>query len=273
MREEAETQLVAEAEHFDANALKHLAHRVLEVVAPDVADAHEAKILEKEERDAAAATRLRVWEDGHGKVHGRFTLDGLTGAMLNKQLLARAAPKHRAADGPLGERLPTQERMGRAFAELVQRYPTTALPEAGGLNATVVVLMPLDTLTGGLKAAHLDTGGTISPSLARKLACEAGILPAVLDGDSRVLDLGRKKRFHSQAQRIVATIEQRRCNAEGCDWPPGMSHMHHPIPWALGGGTDRDGMLLCPQHHSRAHDTAFTMSKLPTGRVTFHRRT
>ena len=75
--QDAEAHLLAEAEHFDARALKRFGRRLLEVVAPDAADAHEAKLLEREERDAAAATRLTMWEDGHGKVHGRFTLDTL----------------------------------------------------------------------------------------------------------------------------------------------------------------------------------------------------
>ena len=100
--EEAEAHLLAEAEHFDARALKQFGRRLLEVVAPDAADAHEAKLLEREERDAAAACRLTMWEDGHGKVHGRFTLDTLSGAALKKALLALAAPKHRAASGPSG---------------------------------------------------------------------------------------------------------------------------------------------------------------------------
>jgi hypothetical protein len=142
-----------------------------------------------------------IWDDGHGKVHGRFTLDTLTGAALKKALLAFAAP------------------------------------------------------------------------LARKLACEAGIIPAVLDGHSHVLDLGRKRRFHTETQRIVAIIEQRHCNADGCDAPPGLCHLHHPIPWHSGGQTNGDGMLLCPRHHTRAHDPTFTLTKLPTGRVAFHRRT
>ena len=86
--------------------------------------------------------------DGHGRVHGRFTLDALTGAMLHKALLGIAAPKHQAAtQGPFGERKPGPQRMGRAFAEYIQRYPTDQLPKAGGLAATVVVLMPLETLT------------------------------------------------------------------------------------------------------------------------------
>ena len=160
-----------------------------------------------------------MWDDGHGKVHGKFTLDSLTGAMLKKHLFALAAPRHRASQGPLGERRPTPQRLGHAFTELIQRYPAKQLPKTGGLNATVVVLMDLDTLMGGLKAARLDTGETISPGAARRIACEAGIIPAVLGGKSQVLDLGRKKRFATEAQRIAKTIEAGGCEIEGCDAP------------------------------------------------------
>ena len=133
-----------------------------------------------------------VWDDGHGKIHGRFTVDSsLTGAMLKKALFAIAAPKHQASKGPLGERRPTPERLGHAFVELIQRYPAKRLPKAGGLNATAVVLIPTRDPDGRPQAAHLDTGETISPGAARRLACEARIIPAVLGGKSQVLDLGR----------------------------------------------------------------------------------
>ena len=49
--------------------------------------------------------------------------------------------------------------------------------------------------------------------------------------------------------------------------------MHHPIPWSHGGKTDRDGIMICPKHHARAHDPTYRMTKLPTGTYTFHRRT
>ena len=111
----AEQHLLELAADHDAKALKHLGRHILEVASPDAADAHEAKLLEREERDAAAATRLTMWDDGHGKVHGRFTLDTLTGATLKKALYAFAAPKHLASKGPLGERRPTPERLGQAF--------------------------------------------------------------------------------------------------------------------------------------------------------------
>ncbi len=222
--EEAEQQLLTLAADHDAKHLRILGRRILELVSPQTADAHEAKLLEKEERAAQVATRLTVWDDGHGKLHGRFTIDSaLSGSMLKKALFAIASPKHQAAKGPLGERRPTPERLGQAFAEYIQRYPTDRLPETGGLNATVVVFTELDTLMGGLKAAHLDTGEAISPGAARRLACEAGIIPAVLGGDSQVLDLGRKRRFYTnpthQDHRAAAANRRLR--------PPGI-HMHHP---------------------------------------------
>jgi hypothetical protein len=53
-----------------------------------------------------------------------------------------------------------------------------------------------------------------------------------------------------------------------------MTHAHHDQSWANAGGTDlKNGRLLCAYHHAKAHDPAYTMTKLPEGRVRFHRRT
>jgi hypothetical protein len=197
--------------------------------------------------------------------------------MFTKALWAIASRRHQAAKGPLDpveQQKPAPERLGRAFVEYIERYPLDRLPKAGGLSATAVVLIPLDTLIGGLQAARLDTGEVISPSLARKLACEAGIIPAVLDGASQVLDVGRKKRYATEAQRIVKTIEAGGCEIEGCDEPPGRTHLHHLTRWVDGGQTDRDTLIMiCGWHHARAHDSRYTMKKLPTGKYGFHRRT
>ena len=68
-------------------------------------------------------------------------------------------------------------------------------------------------------------------------------------------------------------LEQGGCTAEGCDWPPGLCHAHHEIPWSLGGGTSvKAGRLLCPRHHARAHDRHYATTKLPGGKVAFTRR-
>jgi hypothetical protein len=268
----AEEHLIELATDYDAKSLKGFARTILEVVAPDIADAHLAQQLERLERDAEEANRLRVWDTPDGRVRGDFDLDGYSGACLKKALFGLSAPKHRASTGPLGEQKPSAQRLGEAFAEYVRRYPTSKLPKAGGLNATVVVLMPYETLLGDLKAAKLDTGEHISAGLARRIACEAGIIPAVLGGTSEVLDLGRSRRFHSRAQRIKATIEQGGCLAEGHDCPPAFTQMHHPTPWAKGGHTDGHGWMLCPPAHRQAHDPRYRPERLPSGKVRFHRR-
>ena len=109
--------LLAYAAEHDAKALRILGKRILEVVAPEIGEAHEARVLEQEEREAEAAAVFRMTDDGHGKAHGRFTLPAQA-AMLRKALLANAAPKHRAAaDGqaPVPGR-PSPQRLGRRSA-------------------------------------------------------------------------------------------------------------------------------------------------------------
>ncbi len=51
-RDAAEGHLIKEAAHFDAHKLAELGRRILETVDPDKADAHEAKLLEKQEAGA-----------------------------------------------------------------------------------------------------------------------------------------------------------------------------------------------------------------------------
>ena len=272
---QAQARLVVLAREHDAKSLRVLGRRILEVLDPVAADEAEAKKLAEEDRKASATTRLTMSTDGHGRVMGRFTISAAQGAMLKKILLGLAAPKHLAATQGAGvERVPSPERLGRAFGEFIERYPAEKVPAAGGVNATVVVTMDLATLLGGVKAASLDTGEQISADQARRLACEAGIIPAVLGGASQVLDLGRRRRFHTESQRIALALEQGGCTAQGCDWPPGMCHAHHEVAWSRGGPTDlKNGRLLCPRHHARAHDPDFELTKLPGGKVAFTRRT
>jgi hypothetical protein len=90
--EQAETHLVAEAAHHTVRTLRVLGRRLLDVVAPKVAVAHEARLLEREEADALLATKLVLRDDGHGQVHGRFTLPSFHGAALQKMLLAWPPP-------------------------------------------------------------------------------------------------------------------------------------------------------------------------------------
>lgn len=82
------------------------------------------------------------------------------------------------------------------------------------------------------------------------MACSAGILPLVLDGNSLPLDVGREQRLFTAAQRAALAVRDRGCAFPGCDRPPADCHTHHIAPWGAGGSTDlANGVLLCPHHH------------------------
>ena len=253
------------AEH-DPVALRRLAHHVLEVVAPEIAEEHQLKALQRHEALADEACRFSIAEDGHGLCHGRFTLPSHVGAMLKQAVLAINSPKHRHHSG-------TPKGLGHAFCEYVTRYPVDRLPQAGGVDATIVVTMTLENLLGDSETpAVLDTGDQITADQARRLACEAGIIPMVLGGKSKILDLGRSKRLYDLHQRIAMRHRDQQCTTLGCDWPAALCHVHHNTPWSRGGKTDiADGRLLCPRHHSYAHNPKYEMKTIPNGRVVFSR--
>ncbi|WP_269211728.1 DUF222 domain-containing protein [Nocardioides sp. cx-169] len=74
VRLEARDHLLAQAAHHDAKALRVLGRRILDVVAPEVGEAQEAKQLKAEERRAEQRARLTLHDDGHGTTYGRFQI-------------------------------------------------------------------------------------------------------------------------------------------------------------------------------------------------------
>lgn len=103
----------------------------------------------------------------------------------------------------------------------------------------------------------LDTGQRISPGEARRLACAAGIIPAVLGTRSEVLDLGRRTRLFTPAQKTaIAVRDGGTCTHPGCDQTTGFTDVHHDLEWSQGGTTDlANGRLLCRRHHREHHRT------------------
>ena len=276
-RREAEQHLVDRAlEGHHALALKEMGQRLLEVIDPDGLDEYLAKKLEQEEERAARKCFFEMREDGRGTVHGRFALPGLNADMLKVALNAIASPKRPDGidRGDDESPKPTAEMLGQAFCEYVERFPADKLPAAGGINATVVVTMTLETLQGGLTPAALDTGRLISAGEARRLASQCGVIPAVLGSRSEVLDLGRTVRLHNAAQRTALRVRHKTCSAEGCPVPAAWCHAHHRTPWSRGGKTTvKDGTLLCPRHHRAVHRPGFEASYKDDGTTVISRTT
>lgn len=173
-----------------------------------------------------------------------------------------------------GRSIPYPVKLGHGLMDLVERIPPDLLPSSGGLCATVVVTMRLEQLHDALGVATVDTGTMISATQARRLACEAGIIPIVLGGQSQPLDIGRQSRLHNKYQRIALGVRDGGCITEGCDRPAAFTEVHHPRPWKDGGTTSlENGVLVCPYHHHLWHHPAWEVTQLPQGKVRFRRRT
>ena len=277
----AEAHLVAEAAHFDAAKLRILGRKVLEVVAPEVAEDHERRRLEEEERRARETTRLSLRRRGDGTTDLQGRVSDAVAGRLRTYLEALASPRRGhleqgidPIDPDTGKRLPHEVLLGRAFGALLEALPAQVLPTHGGGATTVVVTIDFDRLKGQVGAAELSTGDVVSASEAMRLACNADLVPVVLGGKAQPLHLGRARRLFSKEQRLAMGIRDGHCRARGCDIPAAWCEAHHKREWCRGGKTDLDdGVLLCPWHHHRAHDPAFDTEYLLTGDVRFTRRT
>jgi hypothetical protein len=236
-------------------------------------------------------------DNGDGTWSGRLTLPELHAHLLKNWLEHYSSPRrahHRRATsggeavvdvtvvdaGLIGPVQRTHaERMGDALCELLEHLPTETTDDQlakarfGTNGVTLVVHVDEHTLRTGLGTATLDTGSQISAAQARRLACEAGILPLVLGGDSMPLDLGRTQRLFTRHQALALSATHDSCAAEGCDRPFAWCELHHLRPWSADGPTDLDNAVpLCGHHHRRIHDPLYHWQLNPDGTITFQHR-
>ncbi len=116
-------------------------------------------------------------------------------------------------------------------------------------------------------AGLLAGGVAISPDTARKILCDANIIPVVCGGDSEVLDVGRSTSTIPVGIRRALVVRDQGCVFPGCDRPPSWADAHHCIYWSDGGETKLDNLvLLCRHHHDVIHHDgwhAFIHDRLP----------
>lgn len=190
------------------------------MVDPDLDDARESDAFAREEERAARRMDLSVVADDEGGAWLRGRLDPTGTAVLRAALDPLSGPRPSAADGP--DPRPPGRRRAESLVEVCRRVLTQGeLPDSGGERPQVVVTVPLRTLIDGTGTATLGDGTPITATEARRIACDARIVPAVLGGSGEVLDLGRGRRLFTGAARRALILRDRGCAFPGCDRPPG----------------------------------------------------
>lgn len=254
-RAQIEADLVEAAPDLSVEQFRRMARRCLETLDLERANQRENADLERQEAAQAAAAEFWLGrpDEATGMVSFGGKTDALTADMLRSLIEAKTAPRKRQDPTGMGPDHATV--MGEAFAALVRDIPAGG-GHHGGAPATLVVTITEDSLLGRTREAAVTSHGTtISAGAARRLACEAGLLPAVLDGRSQVLDLGHTRRLFSPAQHLALAQRDQGCAHPGCARPPGWTEAHHIDHWQRDRGpTDlTNGVLLCAFHHRLVH--------------------
>jgi hypothetical protein len=137
------------------------------------------------------------------------------------------------------------------------------------------VVIDYETLLAGLRDASIvevDPGGVPLPvATLRRLACEAGLLPAVLSSDGVVLDVGRAKRLATADQRRALRVMYPHCAIDDCQTIFDHCDVHHLDPFHAddrNGETNLNRLLpLCHRHHHAAHEGHWQLHLHPTTRL------
>jgi Domain of unknown function (DUF222)/HNH endonuclease len=256
--DKVETILIGYAGQFEPTILRRLGERVLAHLNPDLADMRLRDRLDREQAHAQQRRGFTLSADGLGGIRLTGILDVEGAAIINAAVQPLTAPM-RDASGP-DLRTPAARRADALIEVCQLALRTGQLPASGGQAAQIVVTLDYDALARDVAIGQLDTGALLTPEAIRRIACDAGILPAVLDSASVPIDVGRTRRPFTGATRTAILLRDRGCAFPGCDRPPRFTDSHHIIYWSHGGTTKRDnGVALCRHHHRLIHHTDWTI--------------
>jgi hypothetical protein len=203
--------------------------------------------------------KMRNEADGCLSVSGKF--DPISASILKSKIGRLVENMFHSGDKEVPVEVmpwiePNDHRQAQALIALVNgaRESVSDVPT----RAEIVVHVDLETLQHGLHAGgtcRTALGADLPVETVRRLACEAEILPVVLDGRSVPIDVGRSKRLATVHQRRALEAIHPTCAIPDCEVIFDHCNVHHIDYWENGGSTDLNNMVpLCSRHHHAAHE-------------------
>jgi hypothetical protein len=243
--------LVEAAKDVDPDALRTLCQ-----ATEEAACTNEEADARRERLHGTRYLNLSTTFDGMVRVDGMLDAEAGAAVIAAIEPLAtklgaeddRTAPQRRA------DALATLAGAAAGFDDL--------LPEFNGDRPHIELISQYETLSGKLDpraaydpaSAPTVNGIRVTPETVRRMACDADILPIVMNRDSEVLDIGRASRIWPKGIRKALQIEDGGCGWPGCKMPIWATRIHHLTYWFHGGVTSKaNGVHLCRFHHWLVH--------------------
>ena len=203
--------------------------------------------------------KMRTEADGCLSVSGKF--DPISASILKSKIGHFVEAMFHSGDKEVPVDVmpwiePNDHRQAQALIALVNGASESVSDVPA--RAEIVVHVDLETLRHGLHAGgtcRTALGADLPVETVRRLACEAEILPVVLDGRSVPIDVGRSKRLATVHQRRALEAIHPTCAIPDCEVIFDHCNVHHIDYWEKGGSTDLGNMVpLCSRHHHAAHE-------------------
>jgi len=215
--------------------------------------------------------KMRTEADGCLSVSGKF--DPISASILKSKIGRLVETKYHSGDKEVPVDVmpwiePNDHRQAQALIALVNGASESVSDVQA--RAEIVVHVDLETLQHGLHAGgtcRTALGADLPVETVRRLACEAEILPVVLDGRSVPIDVGRPKRLATVHQRRALEAIHPTCAIPDCEVIFDHCNVHHIEYWENGGSTDLSNMVpLCSRHHHAAHEGGWKLKLDPETR-------
>jgi hypothetical protein len=254
--------LLVDAANQPVDAFERECRDLVRLITATSAHSSDGDELERQRR----ASKVSRWTDPEtGMRHTHLELDPERDAALWASIDAARRRLRRAGSG--------SPDWNQLQVDAVLHAVRGNAPGGGG----VLALVDVHTLVGGLherSVCELADGTALPVATVRRLACELGIIPVVLDGAGRALDVGRRQRLATEAQRHALLAMHTTCAFPGCTAPVEWCEVHHVEPWEQGGSTDLDNLLplcLVEGHHHLVHDGGWSIELRPDRSITVRR--
>ena len=245
-------------------ALRHTASQVERFVRALRSAETAAAALDAEPEPATQRyVSVRQGKDGMYRISGRLLPE--IGALLMKAL-------DTAADELYRQERATEEQEETPAAVHPLRETGRRHHDALGMwleeRTQAAVQLVVHTVAGEADVVATEDGSHVPAGTSRRLSCDAEAVRVERGPDGSVLDVGRRMRTVDWRLRKALDVRDRGCRFPGC----GSRHTqaHHVIPWAEGGKTSLDNLiLLCRFHHRAVHEGGWRVEMDPDGEAGF----
>ena len=272
-------ELLATAQTMTADEFTKFVRRTAQALTDDGGVSR----FEKQRRQ----TFIRHWVDAEGMTNLFGKFDPERGSIVAALLDAGVEAMFHSGDSEVPIECdssiePNDHRRALALVAMLQGRPDglTGIAIGGSscdrpARAEIVVHIDYELLSGHVSELGLSdartcrtlNGSELTVETIRRLACEAEIIPLVLDGKSVPLDVGKSKRLATAYQRRALAAVHETCAIDGCSVKFSHCEPHHIDYWENGGATDLNNLVpLCSRHHHAAHEGGWKLKLNPETR-------